>query len=587
MGNAFERRKFSLIFVLAGMFWCFFTMSSREAKVFGSGSFPAEVNPVTPQEAFAYYAHGARLFTGTPGYRIAAEIGAPSDRTSCATVITPEISELARALQYDPLLIYDYVHNHIDYAAYFGSLKGATLTYMDASGNDFDQASLLIALLRASGYTASYEFGTMTIPVWKLSNWVGVGLSWQIVQRVFAWGGIPIDSGPNDDGEVEVVRVWVRAHIDGLDYFFDPSLKSYDYVLRIDIGPALGYSREDLMAGVTDGATLADDYVQNLNEERLREMLVQYSSNLVHMLRTEYPNAAVEEIIGGRQIHHEKSVDYPDALPFPVVREATWDEIPPQYTTTFRIEHQGIDHTFYVPEMAGKRLTITYATQTFEPELRLDGELVARGSPSSAGSFHELVATIDHPYAGNNGTHADQRTSNTTGKSGATNAIVSTFAGVPDKLLEKRQAMLDEYITDGLPISSEALLGESLNIAGLTYLRQQHLGRHLVQSIEDFYYVSHHHFGFFYLESAYGVGMAGEVHTKTHKYKPAAKLAYALPATGPLGSGLEHGVWEQMMGSDIPGVSTVKLLQLANARGDRVFFATKSNFSFVRRSLRN
>ncbi len=36
---------------------------------------------------------------------------------------------------------------------YFGSKKGAQLTLLEKSGNDFDQAALLVALLRAQGYT--------------------------------------------------------------------------------------------------------------------------------------------------------------------------------------------------------------------------------------------------------------------------------------------------------------------------------------------------------------------------------------------------------------------------------------------------
>jgi transglutaminase-like putative cysteine protease len=86
---------------------------------------------------------------------------------------SPEIQELARALRKDPKLIYDYVHNHIDYVPYFGSRKGATLTYLDGNGNDFDQASLMIALLKASDFSAQYIYGTMTIPGNQIANWLG------------------------------------------------------------------------------------------------------------------------------------------------------------------------------------------------------------------------------------------------------------------------------------------------------------------------------------------------------------------------------------------------------------------------------
>jgi len=69
--------------------------------------------------------------------------------------ITPEIEELARGLQYDALAIYNYCRNKIEYDHYWGSYKGATLTLLEGSGNCFDISSLMVALLRESGYTAN------------------------------------------------------------------------------------------------------------------------------------------------------------------------------------------------------------------------------------------------------------------------------------------------------------------------------------------------------------------------------------------------------------------------------------------------
>lgn len=69
-----------------------------------------------------------------------------------ADQITPDIQALARGLQYDPLNIFHFVKNRVAYECYYGSKKGAHLTLMEMGGNDYDQSSLLVALLRASGY---------------------------------------------------------------------------------------------------------------------------------------------------------------------------------------------------------------------------------------------------------------------------------------------------------------------------------------------------------------------------------------------------------------------------------------------------
>ena len=82
-----------------------------------------------------------------------------------AEAITPEIQALARGLENDPVRIFNYVHDHIRHVLYFGSKKGAELTLLERSGNDFDQCALLVSLLRASGNTnVSYEFGMLKMP---------------------------------------------------------------------------------------------------------------------------------------------------------------------------------------------------------------------------------------------------------------------------------------------------------------------------------------------------------------------------------------------------------------------------------------
>jgi hypothetical protein len=52
-------------------------------------------------------------------------------------------------------------------------------------------------------------------------------------------------------------------------------------------------------------------------------------------------------------------------------------------------------------------------------------------------------------------------------------------------------------------------------------------------------------------------------------------------------SAFEHTVLEQTMGSDKPGVSTIKLMQIANATGRKVFRTTSSNFSAIKPQLIN
>ncbi len=70
-----------------------------------------------------------------------------------------------------PLRIYQFVRNQIEYEVYYGSKKGALGTLWSGSGNDYDQASLLIALLRATGIDARYAIGMVAVDWEQLSQW--------------------------------------------------------------------------------------------------------------------------------------------------------------------------------------------------------------------------------------------------------------------------------------------------------------------------------------------------------------------------------------------------------------------------------
>ena len=81
--------------------------------------------------------------------------------TLAADTADPVIVAQAAALGHDPQRIFNFVRDTIGYEAYPGSLRGARGTLWSQAGNALDQASLLIALLRASGIPARHVQGTL------------------------------------------------------------------------------------------------------------------------------------------------------------------------------------------------------------------------------------------------------------------------------------------------------------------------------------------------------------------------------------------------------------------------------------------
>ncbi|HXG11018.1 MAG TPA: transglutaminase domain-containing protein, partial [Gemmataceae bacterium] len=85
--------------------------------------------------------------------------------TPNANTADPFVQEKAAELDYDPQRIFDYLNTEVGYESYTGSLRGARGTLWSAAGNSLDEASLGVALFRASGIPARYAHGTLSDPL--------------------------------------------------------------------------------------------------------------------------------------------------------------------------------------------------------------------------------------------------------------------------------------------------------------------------------------------------------------------------------------------------------------------------------------
>ena len=138
--------------------------------------------------------------------------------------------------------IYLYVKNNIKYEPYWGSKKEALITLAQQGGNDLDQASLLIALLRAKGIPARYVTGTSRITPQQALEITGA-TDETAAGRIIA-GGFRNAKRILDNGTVigyMMTRTWVEAYIPYTDYRgagnksgegvwvqLDPSFKTLD-----------------------------------------------------------------------------------------------------------------------------------------------------------------------------------------------------------------------------------------------------------------------------------------------------------------------------------------------------------------------
>src|SRR5258708_11146337 len=224
---------------------------------------------------------GPRFAGAGPGANCPGTVQVQTGQPAISEAITPEITALAGNLENDPKRIYDYVHNYIKYVHYFGSKKGALLTLLEGSGNDFDQCALLTALLRAAAqnlgtpnaYTVKYQFGVMKMTYQSpdnvdLKHWLGLNLDEAAGQSAYNdyfplvagsnfLRGVPFypvfppgipnnnllipQTGPStyDLNAFIFHRVWVKlAYAGGSTYCLYPPFKTSTLIPGIDVAAA-------------------------------------------------------------------------------------------------------------------------------------------------------------------------------------------------------------------------------------------------------------------------------------------------------------------------------------------------------------
>lgn len=506
----------------------------------------------------------------------------PLAMSTSETEATPEILALARALKNDPRLIFDYVHNTIDYIPIYGSLNGATATIYARRGNDWDQASLFIALMRAAGYQARYVVGNVTYPTDRLANWVGLPAN--AVQNAFQNGGVPWAWGTQPN-TIRLARTWAQAQISGTWYTFDPAMKEYQDTAGLSgLNSILGYNSSTFMSRAQSGATVTADSALNINETNIRADLTTYSSNLVGYLRTNLPTAGAAQVIGARSIVLTEMTGYATTVPYGTVSGTpqTMDAVSNAYRHTMRVQYNGIDRTFFTFEIAARRTTLFYddvGGGSYAPVLRVDATSIATGTPAITNTTRTMTVTVDHPYAGSSGTFADQEAwfSLTYGR--GSYALVHDFNTVSPLLIARHNDLLGQALFQGLPGTSEAVRGGSLWATGLSWMRQVDMYDHMVDRLNHTLTLTHHRVGIVGQQDGFFIDMPLAFSSGTSTDGTSDVFLSARMQTM-LDSAFEHGILKQLQDhGGFDSVSTIRMLQFSNSQHTKTFLAKSSNWS--------
>jgi RHS repeat-associated protein len=536
-----------------------------------------------------------------------------------AEAITPQIQALADGLQDNPTNIFNYVHDHIKFVPYFGSKKGANLTLLEKSGNDFDQCALLVALLSAAGYSnnVQYQFGWQAIPYddpngkgYDLHHWWQLTLNNTVWTNTvnYVWNLAVVERGYpklyyyTDGNTLEFQRMWVALTLGSTTYQLDPAFK-----ISQPIATLPGFSLTNTMGGtsatisnallVAAGGTANGNYAQSLNEAALRNQLTTYTTNLLYYIQTNAPNASIQDILGGWSIvpaydpwdFTTSTLFYVDTFggQMPVFN---WTYEPTNMMSTLQIQFAGISYQCFMPQLQGRRLALVFDNRGFA-QLWQDDALLAQNATIGRGTTN-VVIYARHPDGIWDSTNnvfineglADDVTTNAYQCTNATYALLYAFE--PDwGWLQQRQNILDAYLQAGLTNGSRQVTSETLNVMGLNWMLQtaqtermvalqlgilpqwfHRIGR-MAQEIGHGYYVD----VYMQLSGEYPSGGSDKAHIQT------SNIYFDM--FGFFGSALEHGLIEELQNSSLVAASTVKMLQIANANGQAVYLASSTNWT--------
>ena len=356
--------------------------------------------------------------------------------------ITPAVQAKAAELGNNPLKIYQFVRNNVEYLPTYGSIEGSDYALQTLRGNDIDQASLLIALLRAANIPAHYVYGTIQVPIEQVENWVGNVTDPIAALDLMGQGGIPT-LGLAQGGVIKFARiehVWVEAQFTfapsrgaittpGATWVpMDPSFKNYTYsapFVTQDMLPNADAIRTNIANSAT---TSSDGYsVTSFDTTALTDAMTSFKQNLASSVQVQGIHPTLTDLFGQKSIVSENAPILPGSLPYKVVTYASkFDTLPSSLRLTARIQlAQGsadlaggaeLDFSTSLVALAQGSLMLSAsgsspAAQTawdsfgsgpdfpaylisVTQALTLDGTIVATSGPATVGTSYLLSVTI-------------------------------------------------------------------------------------------------------------------------------------------------------------------------------------------------
>ena len=336
----------------------------------------AELKNPTDSEITTYFSsisNGCHTYNVPSLTESSANIGKCLKAIPVDYIFSSEASELARALDYDALTIFNYIRNNIGITPIFGLQKGIRGVILDEHGTSFDQAHALVELLRISDkqnqtrYNPRFKFGTLTLTGAQFTNWYGVSNAYA-AKRILADGGIPATVSHNGEAisSVTLSHIWVEATIKGSLKRLDPSYKKHRVLSKKfksinDAQGVAGFKSALLSTGVNPAST-SSKVISGFHVKSFKNLLSYYRSNVETHLQNKNPGEKTDIVLGGLVLKPFTTDDKLTDSNYSGSQN-NWSVIPDGFRTTYTVSLQGAGSwgTYYADEQYGRQQVFFYA----------------------------------------------------------------------------------------------------------------------------------------------------------------------------------------------------------------------------------
>jgi RHS repeat-associated protein len=507
--------------------------------------------------------------------------------------VTADIQAKVQALGGDPIAIYNFIHDGFDAEPYYGAKKGSVGAWEARSGNDADLSVLLVAMLRAAGIPARFEYGTVDLTAEQAMAWTGTTEVYQAGDAL-ATGGVPtavVDRGM--ERIVRVEHVWVRAWAPYSNYRGLPRAGSRSVWVRLD--PTLQRARTRAATNLRGKVNF--DYESFLAQVGSQTPLQGFEGQLrAYAQANAIPCKTLDDFIPARERIPDGLTVLPAELPAQIHSIiATFSGLPSSLRHAATLDLGGAHLPLALTETYGAAVTVRYRGATAAddelitaaggignigqpssvrvvPTLLVDGTERARGSAVIPGTRQELTVQVSSP---NDGTSIVRHQLS----AGSVFAVALPVGKVPDSVVERHELAHSSAVLSGA--AGDDLEAARANRALWRYF--WHLGRDWDRL-----------FGLEWARVGFGVseGIAGRTLVAETLFevpvsirpgnfvidvprlvagpytvdgKERDRLSTVFELAGYDGSTWEHLIWEETV--HVPSISTVRIFQASRQQG--------------------